>query len=164
MTLRTRVFLRTYALLAILTVAICATTSVSLLLRQRNAHKQDAELTALFIAENAAKFILWDDRIGLRSLLDEAIKINPVIEYAFVEIGRQPYVHTMPDGVPRGLLACTIISAARQLPRSRVPKARFSTTLPHPLQIPAQFCILVYRVPRSTLTPGEISSASWGSA
>jgi PAS domain S-box-containing protein len=104
MTLRKKVFLRTYGLLALLTVAICATMSVSLVVHHRNTQKQDGRLTALFIAKNAAKFILWDDRIGLKSLLDEAIQSNPAIDYAFVEMGRRPYVRTMQGGVPKGLL------------------------------------------------------------
>ena len=104
MTLRKKVFLRTYGLLAILTVALGVTVSVSLFRDQRSARKQDGMLTAHFIAQNGAKYILWDDRIGLKSLLEEALKANPAIEYAFVEVGHRPYVHTMPDGVPKGLV------------------------------------------------------------
>jgi PAS domain S-box-containing protein len=104
MMLRKKVFLRTYSLLAILTLAICATMSVSLVVHHRNTQKQDGRLTAVFIAKNATTLVLWDDRIGLKFLLEEAIQSNPAIEYAFVERGHRPYVHAMQDGVPKGLL------------------------------------------------------------
>lgn len=104
MTLHKKVFLRTYALLALLTVAICVTMSVFLIVQQRSAQIQDGKLAAIFIAKNAAKFILWDDRIGLKTLLDEATKSGQAIEYAFVEVRHKPVVHTMQEGIPRGLL------------------------------------------------------------
>ena len=104
MSLRRRVFLRTYALLAVLTVALCATMSVSVIVEGRTDQKQDTTCTALAMVESVARHILWDDRIGMKSLLDETIANCPVVQYAFVERGKTPYAHTMQEGVPKGLL------------------------------------------------------------
>ena len=104
MNLRRRIFLRTYALLAVLTVALCATMSASLIVHGRVNEKLDATRTALAIVDSVTKCMLWDDRVGLKSLLDEITRTSPSIEYAFVERQNRPYAHTMKEGVPNGLL------------------------------------------------------------
>jgi PAS domain S-box-containing protein len=103
-TLRKKIFLRTYCLLAVLTVAICSSMSTYEVIQERVAQKQHGKSNAIFIAECASKMVIWDDRIELKALLEKLVSTNPAIRYVLIERGNRPYVHTMKNGVPKSLL------------------------------------------------------------
>ena len=105
MSLQRKGFLRLAGLLSLLIAAICVTVSVYRLQEHRQTTAAHFRAQALFLANQAERLILWDDRVALKALLGNLVKDQPVIAYAFVEKEKRPYVHTFRLGVPKGLLS-----------------------------------------------------------
>ncbi len=102
--LRKKVFLRVFGLLALLIAAVCVTMSLFSLREQRETAKSHYRAQAMFLADQAERLVLWDDRVALSALLSGLVADQPMIAYAFVERDGRPYVHTFEKGVPKGLL------------------------------------------------------------
>jgi PAS domain S-box-containing protein len=102
--LRKKVFLRVFGLLALLIAAVCVTMSVFSLRDHRETTKSHFRAQAMFLADQAERLVLWDDRVALSALLSGLVDDQPMIAYAFVARDGRPYVHTFDKGVPKGLL------------------------------------------------------------
>ena len=102
--LQKKVFLRVFGLLALLIAAVCVTMSVFSLREHRETTKSHFRAQTMFLADQAERLVLWDDRVALSALLTGLVADQPVIAYAFVERDGRPYVHTFKKGVPKDLL------------------------------------------------------------
>ncbi|NQT38908.1 MAG: PAS domain S-box protein, partial [Planctomycetes bacterium] len=103
MTLKRKIFAQTLALVTLLVTATCATLAVLMITDHRKHEKANGEVTAQFLAAQARDDLYWDRRVELKSLLEQMVRQQATIEYAFVERDGQPYVHTFPTGVPEAL-------------------------------------------------------------
>jgi len=104
MTLRRSVFLRFIGLLALLIVLVCVTMFVFLVGRHRAFEKKQGRNHTLILARDVERFILWNDRVRLREVLDDTVEYVDLFEYAFIERHARPYIHTFQKGVPESLI------------------------------------------------------------
>lgn len=97
--------MRVFCLLSLLIVAVCIAVAAFTIMEHRRDTKELFREQSLFLANQAGRLLLWDDRVSLRALLVRLVGDQPAIAYAFVEREKQPYVHTFGKGVPKALLA-----------------------------------------------------------
>ena len=104
MSLKRRTFVRIMILLSLTVVAVCFSMSAFSVMQNREHERSLAQTQALLAASQAQKLISRDERAALKALLAEMVSSRSVIQYAFVERGGQPYVHTFEERVPEALL------------------------------------------------------------
>ncbi len=111
MTLNRRIFIRVSGLVAGL-IAIVTWLACAFAVSHHRASTKDifsAQLTV--VSDRAERLMLLDDRVALKELLRGMVDDHDEVEYAFVERGGQPYIHTFESGVPRDLLTVPSESA-----------------------------------------------------
>jgi len=104
MTLRSKIFIRIMGLVLgmILIVTWLACAFAARHYRDNTVDLMSEQL--LILSDRAAELVAWDDRLGLKDLLQGLVGHNSVVTYAVLERFDRPYVHTFESGVPRGLL------------------------------------------------------------
>ena len=110
MTLERKIFYQVIGLIALLIAAICVASSFFVISEHRSDMKSFFQTQALVLAKQAERLILWNDTLALHRQLQEVVRGDPVLEYAFVEQKGRPKAHTFVKGVPRTLLGRQIVS------------------------------------------------------
>ena len=85
---------------------LSVTISISLFnFKEHRLHEQRMLTNnVVFISWQCEKFFMWDDHIGVKTLLNEVVLNDDVIDYAFITKQGTPYVHTFDKGFPKLLL------------------------------------------------------------
>lgn len=121
MHLKKIIFIRTAGLLTAMILLISGFFIAFALERHRQLTLHTWETRSEVLAGAMQRLILWDDRVAVKAQLDSELKMNSVLDYAFIAQNRQPYVSTFRKGVPVALL--------ERVPPSELPAVwEFQTT------------------------------------
>lgn len=104
MQLRRIVFLRMVLLITVMTVLVSGSFGLFSLYHHRKTSQELWTARGIILAEGVQRFVLWDDRVALRQLLQSEVTGSPILQYAFVAKAGAPYVATLTQGVPDALL------------------------------------------------------------
>ncbi len=102
--LKRKIFLRTAGLLLILVACISFAMGVFFVKRNIAFETRRAKEGIEFLAKRTTRLLLWDDRIGLQSLLSEAVQETSSLSYCRIERDGKAYVDTFGSGIPKALL------------------------------------------------------------
>ncbi|MDM8554672.1 PAS domain S-box protein [Desulfococcaceae bacterium HSG7] len=104
MNLKRKIFYQVTGLLFVLILSV----TISILLfnfKEHRLHEQQIlKNNVVFISQQCEKFLMWDDRLGIKTLLKEVVLNDNVIDYAFIIKQGKPYIHTFDKGFPKLLL------------------------------------------------------------
>ena len=118
MNLRRKIFIRISGLVVGLIVLVTSLVCTFAVTHYRSSTRDIFGAHLAVISDRIERLILWDDRVALKDLLGGMVDDHKEVEYAFVERLGRPYVHTFPEGVPKGLLG--LPSGSAGAPAARV--------------------------------------------
>ena len=101
---RRKIFLRALSLITLVVLGLCVASAALTLVEHRHHDRERARTDAHGLAAQATRLVLWDDRMGLKDLLDSLVHRQPELRYGFVTLHGQPYASTFQDGAPAALL------------------------------------------------------------
>ncbi len=101
--LKGKSFIRVTGLIALLVTALTMSVSVVALEVHRRREKEQVTMRGLFVAQQAERLLLLDDRVALTALLAQVVEGQAVVDYAFVERGGSPWAHTFESRVPEAV-------------------------------------------------------------
>nr|AOR51146.1 histidine kinase [uncultured bacterium pAY4-1]AOR51206.1 histidine kinase [uncultured bacterium pAY4-2] len=104
MQLRRIVFTRMALILTVMTVLVSGSYGFFAFYHHRQTSQELWLARASILVEGVQRLVLWDDVVALQKLLQSEVAGSPVLQYAFVVTGDEPYVSTLAGGVPSALL------------------------------------------------------------
>lgn len=100
MRLRRIVFMRMALILTVMTVLVSGAYGIYSLYHHREMTQELWIVRAKIMADTVQRFLLWDDRVLLREMLQNEVSGSPILEYAFIVKTGVPYVSTLSQGIP----------------------------------------------------------------
>ena len=103
MILRRRIFFRVLAILGFLTLGVAG----SAVFQSHEYNQRATEIEILegsrFLAGRCANLLAWNDRVGLKELLNGAVLENRAVPFAWITVDGKPLMSTFDHGVPGSL-------------------------------------------------------------
>jgi len=113
--LKKKIFYQVTGLLFVLITSVSIVIAIFQLKEHRQHAVQLRKNDAVFISQQCEKLLIWDDRVRINTLLNEAVLNDNAVDYAFITKQGEPYIHTFDKGFPRLLLQ--INANAKHIPR-----------------------------------------------
>ncbi len=104
LSLKNIIFLKFSTLILILTI-LC--TGMFTIFSIKNYVKEEKRIFAIraeTISGELLKYMIWNDRFSIKKILDNEVKLNPSVNYVFIEKEGKPYSYTFKNGIPKKLL------------------------------------------------------------
>ena len=115
MKLKRKIFYRVTGLLTVLIISVTTVITIFHLKEHRqNAVQFRKQNCAAILSRQCEKLLMWEDRIGIKTLLNEFVLNDNMIDYAFITKQGEPYIHTFDKGFPKLLLQ--INANAKRMP------------------------------------------------
>jgi len=106
--LKRKIFFQVTGLLFVLIISVSTVIAIFTLKEHRQHAVQLGINDVVFISQQCEKLLMWDDRLGIKTLLNEVVLNDNVLDYAFIIKQGEPYIHTFDKGFPRLLLQINV--------------------------------------------------------
>ena len=108
MNLKRKIFFQVTGLLFVLIISVSTVIAIFTLKEHRQHAVQLGINDVVSISQQCEKLLMWDDRLGIKTLLNEVVLNDNVLDYAFIIKQGEPYIHTFDKGFPRLLLQINV--------------------------------------------------------
>jgi PAS domain S-box-containing protein len=92
----------------VLVISVFTIITIFTLKEHRRHAAQLRKNNTVLISQQCEKLLMWDDRLGIKTFLNEVVLNDNMIDYAFIIKQGEPYIHTFDKGFPRLLLPINV--------------------------------------------------------